>query len=211
MPRQEFSLEAVMSNEEWPNIAVLGAGTVGCYFGGMLARAAPVTLIGRAPHVEEMTRHGLLLESSSFKERVPVTASGAVEAARDCDIVLFCVKTLDTETAAKSLAPDLAPGALVVGLQNGVDNFERIRAAGGFEAMPAVVYVGCTMAGAGHVKHNGRGDLIVGNPRGGNQDEPERVAKLFARSGVPCKVSNSILADLWTKMSINCATTPSPP
>jgi 2-dehydropantoate 2-reductase len=199
-------LEGIMSDEMWPKIAVLGAGAVGCYFGGMLARAgAPVTLIGRAPHVEEMTRHGLLLESLTFKERVPVTASLAVEAARDCSVVLFCVKTLDTETAAKSLAPNLAPGAIVVSLQNGVDNFERIRAACGFEAMPAVVYVGCAMAGPGHVKHNGRGDLIVGNPRGGPQDDPERVAKLFARSGVPCKVSTSILADLWTKMSINCA------
>ena len=195
-----------MSDEKWPKIAVLGAGAVGCYYGGTLARAgAPVTLIGREPHVEEMTRNGLLLESFTFKERVPVTASLAVEAARDCAVVLFCVKALDTEKAAKSLAPNLAPDAIVVSLQNGVDNFERIRAAGGFEATPAVVYVGAVMAGPGHVKHNGRGDLIVGHPTGGHQDEPERLARLFARSGVPCKVSTTILADLWTKMSINCA------
>jgi 2-dehydropantoate 2-reductase len=199
-------LEVVVSDEKWPRIAVLGAGAVACYFGGMLARAgAPVTFIGRSQHVEEMTRHGLLLESLTFKERVPATASETVEAARDCDIVLFCVKTLDTEKAAKALAPNLAPGAIVVSLQNGVDNVERIRAACGIEATPAVVYVGAVMAGPGHVKHNGRGDLIVGNPRGGHQDEPERVAGLFARSGVPCKVSTTILADLWTKMSINCA------
>ena len=195
-----------MSDDVWPKIAVLGAGAVGCYFGGMLARAgAPVTLIGRAQHVEAMTRQGLLLESLSFRERVPVTASEAVEAARDCSVVLFCVKTLDTEMAAKSLAPNLAPGAMVVSLQNGVDNGDRIHAATGLEATPAVVYVGAFMAGPGHVKHTGRGDLIVGNPRGGSQDEPERLAGLFRRSGVPCAVSNTILADLWTKMSINCA------
>ena len=195
-----------MSDEKWPKVAVLGAGAVGCYFGGMLARAgAPVTLIGRAQHVEAMARNGLLLETLTFKERVLVTASLELEAAHDCALVLFCVKTLDTEEAAKSLAPNLAPGAIVVSLQNGVDNVERIRAATGIEAMSAVVYVGAVMAGPGHVKHNGRGDLIVGYPRAADQDKSERLAGLFARSGVPCKVSNTILADLWTKMSINCA------
>src|SRR5262249_1857127 len=108
----------------------------------MLARAgAPVTLIGRPLHVEALQRDGLWLEAMQFQDRVPVSASVAVEAARDAAVVLFCVKTLDTETAAKSLAPHLARGAVVLSLQNGVDNVERIRAAAGFEALPAVVYV----------------------------------------------------------------------
>src|SRR5438552_5580138 len=142
---------SVASN--WPRIAVLGAGAVGCYFGGMLARAgAPVTLIGRPPHVEALQRDGLWLESLRFQDQVPVTASVAVEAARDAALVLFCVKTLDTEEAARSLAPHVAPDALVLSLQNGVDNVERIRTAAGFDALPAVVYVAAAMTGPGHVK-----------------------------------------------------------
>src|SRR5215211_5677017 len=95
----------------WPKIAVLGAGAVGCYFGGMLARAgAPVTLIGRPHHVEAMARDGLDLESLHFRERVRVTATSALGAVRDAEVVLFCVKTLDTEDAARSLVPHLAPG-----------------------------------------------------------------------------------------------------
>src|SRR5213083_2505816 len=110
----------------WPRFAVLGAGAVGCYFGGMLARAgAPVTLIGRPQHVEALQRDGLWLDTLHFQERVPLAASVAVEATRDADVVLFCVKTLDTEESARSLAPHLTPGAVVLSLQNGVDNVER--------------------------------------------------------------------------------------
>jgi 2-dehydropantoate 2-reductase len=190
----------------WPRVVVLGAGAVGCYFGGLLARAgAPVTLIGRPRHVEALRRDGLWLEGLHFQERVPVAASVAVDAARDAAVVLFCVKTLDTDEAAQSLAPHLGPGTVVLSLQNGVDNVERIRMAGGFEALPAVVYVAAAMTGPGRVKHTGRGDLIVGDPSGRRRGDLERLAALFARAGVPCAVSDDIRVELWTKMSMNCA------
>jgi 2-dehydropantoate 2-reductase len=166
----------------------------------MLARAgAPVVLIGRAHHVEAMARDGLWLESLHFQERVRVGASTSVEA------VLLAVKTLDTDEAARSLAPYLAPGAVVVSMQNGVDNVERIRVTAGVEALPAVVYVAAAMTGPGRVRHSGRGDLVVGDPHGGRRGEVERVAALFARAGVPCVVSDNIRAELWTKMAMNCA------
>jgi 2-dehydropantoate 2-reductase len=187
-------------------VAVLGAGAVGSFFGGMLARAgAPVTLIGRPHHVEAIARDGLWLESLHFQERVPLAASATVEAARDAAVVLFCVKTPDTEEAAKSLAAHLAPGATVVSLQNGVDNAERIRSAAGLEALSAVVYVAAAMSGPGRVKHTGRGDLVVGDPRGGRRAELDRLAALFARAGVPCPVSDNIAGELWAKMAMNCA------
>jgi 2-dehydropantoate 2-reductase len=195
-----------VEGEAWPRVAVLGAGAVGCYFGGRLARAgAPVMLIGRPQHVEALQRDGLWLESRRGQERVPVAASVAVEAARDAAVVLFCVKTLDTDEAARSLGPHLAPNAVALSLQNGVDNVDRIRAAGGFEALPAVVYVAAAMTGPGRVKHTGRGDLILGDPWGGRRGEVEHLAGLFSRAGVPCVVSDSIEAELWTKMSMNCA------
>jgi 2-dehydropantoate 2-reductase len=187
-------------------VAVLGAGAVGCYFGGMLARAgAPVTLIGRPSHVEAVSRDGLWLESLHFRDWVRVGASVAVEAARGAAVVLLAVKTLDTEDAARSLAPHLAPGAVVLSLQNGVDNVERIRASSGIDALPAVVYVAAAMTGPGRVRHSGRGDLLVGDPAGGRRGEAERVAALFARAGVPCVVSDNIRAELWAKMAMNCA------
>jgi 2-dehydropantoate 2-reductase len=200
-----------VSAEEWQAVAVLGAGAVGSYFGAMLARAgAPVTLIGRSPHVEAVTRDGLDLDSVRFRERIRINATVDVAAARDARIVLLCVKTPDTEEAAKLLSPHLAAGATVVSMQNGVDNVVRIREASGIDAVPAVVYVAVEMTGPGAIRHTGRGDLIVGNPSGGCEDPLWRdrcltISDLFTRAGVPCRVSSDIVADLWTKLVMNCA------
>ena len=195
-----------MANTTWPKIAVFGAGAVGGYFGGMLARAgAPVTLIGRPQHVEAMNRDGLYLDTLHFQERVRLAASTDVAAVRDAAVVLLPVKTLDTETAARALAPHLAPGAIVLSMQNGVDNVERIRSGAGIDALPVVVYVAAAMAAPGHVRHTGRGDLVIGDPHGRRHDEVAAAAALFNRAGVKCVVSDNIEAELWTKMAMNCA------
>src|SRR5262249_34771998 len=89
-------------------VAVVGAGAVGCYFGGMLARAGtPVTLIGRARHVDAINRDGLFLERSDFQAHIKVQADTRVDAVRDATIVLLSVKTIDTETAAAAVAAHL--------------------------------------------------------------------------------------------------------
>jgi 2-dehydropantoate 2-reductase len=164
-------------------IAVLGAGAVGCYFGGMLARAgADVILIGRPHHVEAITRNGLFLDTLQFEQRVTVAASPELSAAHGAGIVLFCVKTVDTEDAARLLAPHLSPGAVVVSLQNGVDNVQRMRSAAHFDAVPAVVYVAVAMTAPGRVKHSGRGDLIIGELFGSGRDL-ESVASVFTFVG----------------------------
>ncbi len=204
-----YSLGDNMREKEWPRIAVVGAGAVGCYFGGMLARAgAPVTLIGRAPHVETINRDGLFIDSIHFKERVSISASTDIGAARDAQLVLFAVKTVDTENTAKLLAPHLSPDTVVVSLQNGVDNAERIDFAAGIQVIPAVVYIAVAMTGLGQVKHSGRGDLIIGNPSsnyGAADAELVEVAATFTRAGVPCRISNNITVELWEKLIMNCA------
>ena len=201
-----------MEELRWPRFAVLGAGAVGCYFGGMLARAgAPVTLIGHPPHVEAITRHGLFFDGLHFQQYIPISASTQVSAARDAEIVLFCVKTLNTEEAAKSLMPYLALNAAVVSLQNGVDNVERIRSAAKIDAFAAVVYVAAAMTAPGQVKHSGRGDLILGDLPGRAREDGQRqgqlgrIASLFELAGVPCRVSDNVEGDLWMKLILNCA------
>lgn len=186
----------------WPKIAVIGAGAVGGYFGGMLARAgAPVVMIGRAPFVEAVNQNGLLLDTLHFKESVRVEASTELDAARGAEVVLFCVKTTDTAETARALAPLLSPSAIVISMQNGVDNAEQICAASGLDALGAVVYVAASVPQAGSVKHVGRGDLVVG-PRNART---EHIAALFERAGVPCRISDNIEGELWTKLTWNCA------
>lgn len=195
-----------MNTIPWPRVAVLGAGAVGCYFGGMLARAgAPVTLIGRPAHVDAFRRDGLLLDTLQFRERVAVAAATDAAAVAGADFVLVGVKSGDTETAARSMAPHLVRGATIVSLQNGVDNAARMRPLVDAEVVAAVVYVGCQMAGPGHVRHTGRGDLVVGGAGGGGMERAAAVAALFERAGVPCRVSDNVDGELWTKLIINCA------
>lgn len=188
--------------ESWPKIAVVGAGAVGGYFGGLLARAgAPVVMIGRPAFVEAVKRNGIFLDAVQFQETVRVEASADLNAASGAEVVLFCVKTTDNATTARALEPLLAPGALVLSLQNGVDNVELIRAAAAIEALPTVVYVAASVPEPGRVKHVGRGDLVIG-PK---NEKTERVAALFARANVPCRISENIEGELWTKLIWNCA------
>jgi len=183
-------------------VAVMGAGAVGCYFGGLLARAGhDVTLIARPQHVEAIARDGLRMETKTFDERVRVKASSDPAAAKGAQLVLFCVKSGDTESAGAQLKPHLGGDALVLCLQNGCDNDQRLRQVlTQQEIAAAVVYVGTEMLGPGHVKHHGRGELVI---------DPVRnipgLEKTLAAAGIPTEVSDNVRGALWQKLIINCA------
>ncbi|HEV3426386.1 MAG TPA: 2-dehydropantoate 2-reductase [Paraburkholderia sp.] len=189
-------------------VAVMGAGAVGCYYGGMLARAGhDVVLIGRSQHVEAIERDGLRLETQSFDERIGaphLRASADASAVAGAQLVLFCVKSTDTVSAGKSIAPHLLDDALVLTLQNGVDNAERLRTAITQDVAAAVVYVASEMAGPGHVRHNGRGELVIEPSRSG-ENSSETVARALIAAGVPTEVSANVRGALWAKLVLNCA------
>ncbi|MDP4074657.1 ketopantoate reductase family protein [Acidovorax sp. A1169] len=184
-------------------IAVMGAGAVGCYYGALLARAGhPVTLIGRLAHVQAVQQQGLRLQTAVLDVQVPLAASTEASAVQGADVVLFCVKSSDSEDAARAIRPHLAPGALVLTLQNGADNDERVRAVldASTPVAAAVVYVATAMAGPGHVQHHGRGELVIApSPRS------EAVAAQFAAAGIPTQISDNVRGALWAKLVLNCA------
>ncbi|MGE4336924.1 MAG: ketopantoate reductase family protein, partial [Pigmentiphaga sp.] len=143
-------------------IAIMGAGSVGCYYGGMLARQGyDVMLIGRPAHVDAINEQGLRLQTRAFDVLVPLHASTEASALTGAALVLCCVKSPDTATTARAMAPHLAADARVLSLQNGVDNVDTLRAALPQTVAPAVVYVATEMAGPGHVLHHGRGELVL--------------------------------------------------
>lgn len=183
-------------------IAVMGAGAVGCYYGGMLACAGhDVTLIGRPNHVDAIQRDGLLLDTQSFKEHVRLQASAEPRAVAGATLVLFCVKSTDTESAAAAIRPYLLPGALVLSLQNGVDNAVRLQATlPDQEVAASVVYVATEMPGPGHVKHNGRGELVIAA-----STTTADAAALLVAAGVPTDISSNVEGALWAKLILNCA------
>jgi 2-dehydropantoate 2-reductase len=117
------------------------------------------------------------------------------------DLVLFCVKSTDTEAAAAQIAPHLSPDALVLTLQNGVDNDARVRSVlPSNDVAAAVVYVATEMAGPGHVKHHGRGELVIAPSR-----RSEEVARHLIAAGVPTQISDNVRGALWAKLILNCA------
>jgi 2-dehydropantoate 2-reductase len=183
-------------------VAVVGAGAVGGYFGGMLARAGvPVVMVGRPSFVETVRRDGLKIDSMAFQETVHPEVSVELSAAAGADVVLFCVKTTDTARVAKQLGPILAAESLLVSMQNGVNNAEEIRAASEVAALPAVVYVAASVPTPGTVKHLGRGDIVLaaGDPRSA------KVVEIFALGTIPCRLSENMEGELWTKLIWNCA------
>ena len=188
-------------------VAVVGAGAVGCYYGGMLARAGvPVTLVGRAVHVDAMRRDGLRLSSATFDEHVRVEASTDAAAVGGAALVLLCVKSTDTESTAGELAAHLTPGSRVLSLQNGVDNAARAQAVLGHAVAPAVVYVACEMGGPGHVRHLGRGELVIpaGIAEAGGGLSSADIVALFGAAGVPVELSANVIGALWAKLLLNC-------
>ena len=188
------------------NIAVLGAGAVGCFYGGMLARAGHrVTLIGRLAHVQAIAAHGLRMQTLHFDEPVALVASTDASAVAHADLVLFAVKSTDTETAGAAMRTHLKPGALVLCLQNGVDNAERLRAVlPGVAVAAAVVYVATEMAGPGHLRHHGRGELVI-EPLASNPLRSAALAHTFTAADVPTSVSDNVRGALWAKLVLNCA------
>jgi len=99
-------------------VVVMGAGAVGCYYGGLLARAGhEVVLIGRQPHVAAIQRSGLRIQTAAFDEQVRLQASTEAGAVDGAQLVLFCVKSPDTESAGSLMARSLPPDALVLCLQ----------------------------------------------------------------------------------------------
>ena len=196
-------LWGVMSkSEKRQRVAVVGAGAVGGYFGGMLARAGvPVVMIGRPSFVEAVRRDGLRIDSMAFQETVHPEVSVELAAAAGAEVVLLCVKTTDTTRVAKRLGALLPADSLVLSLQNGVNNAEEIRAASGIAALPAVVYVAASVPTPGTVKHLGRGDIVVaaGDPRSA------KIAGIFETAKIPCRFSENMEGELWTKLIWNCA------
>jgi 2-dehydropantoate 2-reductase len=187
---------------EWPRIAVVGAGAVGGYFGGMFARAgAPTIFIGRKHFADAVISKGLVLDKLQGEERITAKATTEMSAIRDCSLILFCVKANDTSATARQMAPFVRPDATVVCLQNGVANADQVRSAANVVAVSAAVYVAVSVPEPGRVKHLARGDLTIGP----SSKRTTELANVFARAGVFCRISDNIEGELWLKLLRNCA------
>ena len=182
-------------------VAIMGAGAVGSYYGAMLARAGhPVTIVGRPQHVAAVQEQGLTLETGTFTQTLRVNATADASGVADADVILFCVKSNDTVAAGREMAGCVRKDAAVLSLQNGVDNAERLRSVLDLPVIPTAVYVAVDMPAPGHVRHHGRGELVIG-PGPSSAD----LAATFRQAGIPTEVSVNVEGALWAKLIVNCA------
>ena len=174
-------------------IAIFGAGGVGAVYGAKLARAGnDVVFIARGAHLAALRRSGLRVSGQG--EEIHLAEVQASERPGDfapVELVLFCVKLYDTETAARAMAPLVGPETLVLTLQNGVDGRERIGAVVAADRVLAgATYIGAQIAEAGHIRRTNPSDRLVFGERDGSRSERTReIASVLAEAGIEVEVS----------------------
>lgn len=195
---------------EMVRFGVMATGGVGGYFGGMLARGGKeVVFIARGPHLEAMRREGLRVESAApgdFRVRAAEFTDSPAEAGA-CDVVLYCVKTTANAAAIPAIAPMVGAETVIVNLQNGVDNEERLAAVYGAErVMGAAAYIFTSIAAPGLIRQiGGPRRLVFGEMAGGASARGERILAELRDAGIRAECSADIRAELWTKFIFICA------
>jgi len=187
--------------------AVVGAGAIGCYFGGRLAQAgANVTFLARGATLTALRERGLQVRSLRGDFELPVAADDDPNAIGPCDVVLFCVKSFDTEAAAASLPPLLHRETGVLSLQNGVDNEEKLaRAIGEERVLAGAAYILAAVVQPGVIEdRGGPGSILFGELDGTRSARAERLLDWFRRAQVAAEIDPGIRATLWDKFSFIC-------
>ncbi|MDR7519208.1 MAG: 2-dehydropantoate 2-reductase [Armatimonadota bacterium] len=191
------------------NITVVGAGGLGGYFGGLLARSGHrVTFVARGAHLEALRRQGgIRLKTVHGEFFAPAEAAEAPPQAPAPDLVLFTVKSFDTAAAAEALRPAVGPEAVVLSLQNGVDNEEHLaRLFGPERVLGGVVYMLSTIQEPGVVQQTGGPrTLTFGEWRGGLSDRVRYWERLMNEAGILATASEDVVREKWVKFAFICA------
>ncbi|WP_426059006.1 ketopantoate reductase family protein [Hymenobacter sp. B1770] len=190
-------------------IAVVGLGGVGGYFGFKLAQhyadnlAARVTFVARGATHATVQAQGLTLLSAehSLSRVSPANLVDNVSALGEVDLVLICVKEYDLEAVCRELKPRLSAGAVLLPLMNGVDIYDRIRRIiPQAIILPACVYVASHIKQKAVVEHKGNpGKIIVGHDPQHPDYAPRSVVSLLAQAGITIEFQPNAFPAIWTK------------
>ena len=184
-------------------IAIVGAGGVGGGYGAALAQAgADVTFIARGAHLAAMQDKGLKLESPRGDiHLVPTRATDDPGSVGPVDVVLFCTKLWDIESAGTAIKPMVGADTAGIPLQNGVDASDRLAPILGRQAvMGGVANISATIAAPGIIRQTGTGlRMVFGELDGNRSPRAEAFAALCAKAGIDGVLSTAILTELWMK------------
>ncbi len=201
-------------------ILIAGAGGLGSVFGAMLRAAGHrVAMLGRREHLDAIAERGLEL-SGLLGRRVVRGFTLADDPARldgRFPLILFTVKSYDTEAMALAIEPLLEDGGLLVSMQNGLGNIETLVGRfGANRVLGARVIFGAEIAHPGAVRVTvfaepvaiGPAPAIHGNSARGMERRASQIAQLIAAAGIPCQSCADIMPVLWTKVLYNAALNP---
>jgi 2-dehydropantoate 2-reductase len=183
-------------------VAVMGAGGVGGYYGGMLARAGEdVTFIARGAHLDAMRSNGLTVKTTHVGEfTVPVSATSDPRGLAPVDLVLFCVKTYDTEAATRLVQPIIGERTVVLPLQNGVESPARIASIlGTRHVIGGTTYVSSRVESPGVVHETWVYKAYLGELDGRLSRRTVQIAEAFDQAGVAAEISPDIQVAMWSK------------
>ncbi len=186
------------------NIVIMGSGGVGAYYGGLLARQEHrVTFIARGAHLQALRTQGLRVKSihGDF-EIVPAHATDTPAEAGQADLILFCVKTYDTQAAAEAIRPIVGPATVVISLQNGVEAAEQIGQVIGIEhMMGGMTQISSAIEAPGVVKQVSQFRRIVfGELDGAITERARRIEAILKATGITVEVTQDIQSVLWAKL-----------
>ena len=189
-------------------VTVMGSGGTGGYFGGLLARAGEeVTFIARGAHLAAIRARGLTVHSRLAGDfTVPARATDDPAEFGPADLVLFCVKAYDTESAAERLHPAVGPDTVILPVQNGIDSAERIgRIVGSERVIGGLAGVSSVVEAPGIIEHRAGPDVIqLGELDGPPSPRTERIVEVLRRAGVKAHVRPDMRVALWEKFVLIC-------
>lgn len=184
-------------------IAIMGAGSLGCFFGACLTRAGnDVTFIARGATKEALRKNGVTINSKElgdFTTQVKVTDKP--DEVGPVDLIVFCVKTYDLESAAQQLQPLIGLDTLIIPVQNGVDASERIASVVGVKhVLGAVTWTNASAKAPGVITHGGSSRLIFGDLYGVASDKLKQILMVLHDAGLSgAEVHPHVKTAIWEK------------
>lgn len=185
---------------------IVGAGAIGSLFAYFLARGGKdVAILDKyAERAEFINREGIHVEGISGEHIVRVKAYSKPDAIKEADLVMICVKAPDTSVAVKEILPLLKPTSMVLTLQNGLGNVERIAEAVGEErTVGGTTAQGATLLDSGHIRHAGEGETIIGEMSGKITERLTALRDHLAGCGISVSVTDNLESLIWSKLVIN--------
>lgn len=191
-------------------IAVLGAGGVGGYYGGALARAGhAVALLARGAHLDALKARGLEVRTPEERFTVAVEASDDAVSFGERDLAIVAVKTYSLGEIAPAVRLLAASGAAILPLLNGVEAADRLIENGVPESqvLGGLTQVSVLRVGPGVVERKSPFQKVaVGERAGGPSERVRRIVDAFQQAGAEARVSEEILTDLWRKFAFITST-----